>query len=99
MTTVSVFDREATTELLYYLRNASLPVVVWPRGPTPLDHFKMTRPYTSSTPQPLLYVTLRQAPKSITEHFGASTMVGQDSFSTVAPARTARFYLLAEPQR
>jgi 4-amino-4-deoxy-L-arabinose transferase-like glycosyltransferase len=91
-------DREATAEFLYYLRNTSLPVVVWPRGPTPLDHFEMTRPYTSSTPQPLLYVTLRQAPKSITEHFSTATMVGQDSFPTVAPARMARFYLLAEPQ-
>ena len=53
-------DREGTAELLYYLRNVPLPLSVWPRGPKPHNHFEMTRAYTPSAPQPLLYVTLRQ---------------------------------------
>jgi 4-amino-4-deoxy-L-arabinose transferase-like glycosyltransferase len=91
-------DREPMAELLYYLRDTSLPVVVWPRGPVPLNHFEMTRPYTSVTPAPLLYVTLRLAPPRVAEHFARAELVDQESFPKVAPARTARFYLLDEPR-
>lgn len=92
-------DREATAELLYYLRNVPLPLSVWPRGPKPHNHFEMTRAYTPSAPQPLLYVTLHHAPRAIMEHFGTVTLVGEQHFPTVTPARTARFYILTEPQR
>ena len=91
-------DREVTAELLYYLRDVPLPLSVWPRGPTPLDHFELTRPYTQSAPEPLLYVTLRRSSQSILEHFGAATMLGQDTFPSAVPARTARFFTLAEPR-
>ncbi len=90
-------DREPTAELLYYLRDASIPIVVWPRGPKPLDHFELTRPYRTTTPTPLLYVTLHPWPSEAVEHFGSATLVGQQSFPSATPARVARFYLLAEP--
>jgi hypothetical protein len=58
----------------------------------------MTRPYTQAAPAPLLYVTLRQEPKPILERFGSATAVGKTPFPALAPARTAHFYLLAEPR-
>jgi 4-amino-4-deoxy-L-arabinose transferase-like glycosyltransferase len=91
-------DREVAAELLYYLRDNPLPLVVWPRGPQPLDHFEMTRPYTQAAPAPLLYVTLRQEPKPILERFAGAEAIGETRFPKVAPARTAHFYLLAEPR-
>ena len=91
-------DRETMTELLYYLRDVPLPIVVWRRGPVPLDHFEMTRPFTSATPEPLLYATLRQRPEAITRRFGTATLVGEQKLPQVAPARAASFYLLAGPK-
>jgi hypothetical protein len=71
------------TELLYYLRDVPLPIVVWPRGPVPRDHFEMTRPYTSATPEPLLYATLRQRPDSVTRRFGTATLIGEQRLPEV----------------
>ena len=90
-------NRELTAELLYYLRDTQIPIAVWPRGPIPRDHFEMTRPYTSSTPEPLLYVSLRKPPRPIAQQFGTVTMVEEDSFPSMAPARMAHFYVLTEP--
>ncbi len=90
-------NRELTAELLYYLRDTQIPIAVWPRGPVPRDHFEMTRPYTSSTPEPLLYVSLRKPPRPIVQQFGTVTMVEEDSFPSRAPARMAHFYVLTEP--
>jgi 4-amino-4-deoxy-L-arabinose transferase-like glycosyltransferase len=90
-------SRELTAELLYYLRDTHIPIAVWPRGPIPRDHFEMTRPYTSSTPEPLLYVSLRKPPRPIVQQFGTVTMVEEDSFPSMAPARMAHFYVLTEP--
>jgi hypothetical protein len=72
--------------------------VVWRRGPVPLDHFEMTRPFTSATPEPLLYATLRQQPDAITRRFATATLVGEQKLPEVAPARMASFYLLADPK-
>jgi 4-amino-4-deoxy-L-arabinose transferase-like glycosyltransferase len=92
-------DRAVTAELLYYLRDVPLPLSVWPRGPKPLDHFELTRAYTPAAPEPLLYVTLRRSSQSILEHFGVTAMLGQDTFPSAAPARTARFFTLAQPRQ
>ncbi len=91
-------DRETMTELLYYLRDVPLPIVVWRRGAVPLDHFEMTRPYSSATPEPLLYATLRQRPEAITRRFATATLVGEQKLPQIAPVRAASFYLLAGPK-
>ena len=44
--------REATAELLYYLRDTTFPVFIWWRGWTPRNHFEMTHPLTASAPEP-----------------------------------------------
>ena len=42
---ILVDTREVAGELLYYLRDVSVPLYVWPTGPTPNDHYEMTRPF------------------------------------------------------
>jgi len=48
-------DRAMTAELLYYLRDEPTPILAWRVG-APHDHFEMTRPFTASTPAPVLLV-------------------------------------------
>ena len=56
--TVLADSREMTTELIYYLRDTSLPIAIWFREEIPRNHFEMTRPFTKASPDPVLYVTL-----------------------------------------
>ena len=44
---ILVDTREMAGELLYYLRDVPTPLYVWPSGPTPKDHYEMTRPFTA----------------------------------------------------
>jgi hypothetical protein len=46
---------EVTGELLYYLRDKSLPALIWWRGQAPRNHFEMTHPFTASAREPFLY--------------------------------------------
>jgi 4-amino-4-deoxy-L-arabinose transferase-like glycosyltransferase len=55
-------DRAMTAELLYYLRDDSVPVLAWREG-APRDHFELTRPYTKAVSGPVLLV-LRRGGKS-----------------------------------
>jgi len=48
-------DRALTAELLYYMREEPTPILAWRSG-APHDHFEMTRPFTASTPSPVLLV-------------------------------------------
>jgi hypothetical protein len=96
--TILADSREVTAELLYYLRDVSLPILIWPRGAEAHNQFEMLRPYTSSAPEPLLYVTLGKSSMSIAKRFGTADMLEQDSFpSETRPARVARFFLLRSP--
>ena len=49
---ILVDTREMAGELLYYLRDVSVPLYVWPSGPTPNDHYEMTRPFTAQARSP-----------------------------------------------
>ena len=92
--------RETTAELIYYLRDANLPVVVWYRGGPPQNHFEMTRPLSRATPQPLLYVTLLKGETSVLKRFDS---VGKIATTTDqgSSVREAHFFLLSgyEPDR
>lgn len=84
-----------TGELLYYLRDSSLPITVWYRGEAPRNHFLMTRPFTSSAPEPVLYVTLNRGATSVPKRFNSAQVIGEQQFPTDAlPVREGRFYLL-----
>ena len=87
--------REATAELLYYLRDTKFPVLIWWRGWTPRNHFEMTHPLTASAPEPLLYVTLNRERSAVPKRFESVKLVAEETFPPGAPPILAgRFYLL-----
>ena len=73
---ILVDTREVAGELLYYLRDVSVPLYVWPTGPMPNDHYEMTRPFTTASPEPVLYVSLKPCPASLAKAFGQITDLG-----------------------
>ena len=88
-------NREVTGELVYYLRDTTLPITIWFRAQTPRNHFEMTRPFTEAAPEPVLYVTLIHTRTSVPKRFDTSQPVGKQEFPTDAlPVREALFYLL-----
>ena len=64
---ILVDTREMAGELLYYLRDGPIPLYVWPAGPTPKDHYEMTRPFTAASPEPSSIVSLRRCPERLRE--------------------------------
>lgn len=61
-------NREVTGELVYYLRDMSLPVLIWWRDEPPRNQFEITHPFTASAPEPLLSVTLVTGKISVPKH-------------------------------
>ena len=70
---ILVHTREMAAELLYYLRDSDTPLYVWTPGAEPHNHYEMTRPFTPGTPEPILFVSLRPCPESVTRSFGDVT--------------------------
>ena len=68
-----VHTRVMASEMLYYLRDSKVPLYAWAPGPKPHDHFEMTRPFTASTPEPILFVSLRPCPETIMRSFDEVT--------------------------
>ena len=64
-----VDSRDLAAELLYYLRDSKVPLYVWPSGPSPTDHYEMTRAYTSGAPEPVLFVSLKRCPRGVLASF------------------------------
>jgi len=94
---ILVDTREMAGELLYYLRDVPTPLYIWPSGPTPKDHYEMTRPFTAATPEPILYVSLKRCPRSIAKSFGTVTHLGIERVKLVeAQSRTLHFCHLAD---
>jgi hypothetical protein len=88
-------NREVTGELIYYLRDTTLPVTIWFRAKTPRNHFEMTLPFTEAEPEPVLYVTLLQIRTSVLKRFETKQPIGKQQFPTDAlPVRDVRFYFL-----
>jgi hypothetical protein len=68
-----VHTRDMAAELLYYLRDVETPVYIWTQGGEPHNHYEMTRPFTPGTSEPILFVSLRPCPESVTRSFGDVT--------------------------
>ena len=86
-------NRNVTGELVYYLRDATLPAAIWFRVDTPRNHFEMTDLLPEKTPEPVLYVTLNST--SVPKRFESAQVIGEQQFPTNAlPVRQGRFYLL-----
>jgi hypothetical protein len=73
---ILVNTREMAVELLYDLRDVPTPLYVWPSGPTPADHYEMTRPFT-------LFVSLRRCPDNFSKSFGTVTPLGSEQVKLV----------------
>jgi hypothetical protein len=94
---ILVDTREMAGELLYYLRDVPIPLYVWPSGPTPMDHYEMTRPFTAASPQPVLFVSLTGCPTKLAKSFGEFTRLGMQSVTLVkAKTRMLHFCRLTD---
>ncbi len=67
---IVIDDRGTLAEHLYYLRDLDIPILAWPSGPVPKDHYEMTRPYRGESP--VLMVSQGPVPKSILNRFSIS---------------------------
>lgn len=94
---ILVETREMSGELLYYLRDVPTPLYVWPSGPTPNDHYELTRPFTGDAPEPILYVSLKPCPLKLTKLFGTSEPLGIERVTLVEKeSRALHFCRLAD---
>jgi 4-amino-4-deoxy-L-arabinose transferase-like glycosyltransferase len=91
-----VHTRVMAAELLYYLRDSKVPLYVWAPGPSPHDHYEMTRPFTADVPEPILFVSLKRCPTSITGSFADFKDLGVERVPLVRDwARNVHFCRLA----
>jgi len=89
-------DREVTAELLYYMRSHAGLVVAWRDKGRPRDHYELTRPFTRSTPEPVLLVSLKREQDAITGQFASVTPVGVRELPAGRTAkRRVAFYALS----
>lgn len=65
-------DRALTAELLYYLRDTNTPILRWPAGGPPRDHYQLTRPFNGDVEDPVLLVTLRNPPVAMLRRFSTA---------------------------
>ena len=94
---ILVDTREMAGELLYYLRDVPTPLYVWRTGPTPNDHYEMTRPFTAETPEPILYVSLKPCPSTFAGLFGTFEYLGVEQVTLVKnELRVLHFCRLAD---
>jgi hypothetical protein len=62
-------DRAVTAELLYYMRDEPTPVRAWRDGPTPHDHYELTRAYDGTPAGPVLLVAIGHVREALTAKF------------------------------
>jgi 4-amino-4-deoxy-L-arabinose transferase-like glycosyltransferase len=92
-------DREVAATLAYYARGIGVPMLAWREGPAPRSYFEMMHPFTAAAPGPVLLVSPRAPPPSLTHRFGS---VGPTIAHTLPAGehatRTVHFSLLAKYQ-
>ena len=76
---VLVDTREIAAELLYYMRDSTVPLYVWPAGPVPTDQYEMTRAYGQGAPEPVLFVSLKRCPANLKNSFGEVVQLGTET--------------------
>ncbi|MBI1649390.1 ArnT family glycosyltransferase [Hyphomicrobium sulfonivorans] len=88
-------DRAMTAELLYYMRDEPTPILAWRVG-APHDHFEMTRPFTASTPAPVLLVRIGETPGAVADSFTSVEKIADRTLPAGENAqRRVSFYSLA----
>jgi 4-amino-4-deoxy-L-arabinose transferase-like glycosyltransferase len=87
--------RALSAELLYYMRDEPTPLLAWRTSATPADHYELTRPFTPSSPQPVLLVALSRDTTRITKWFTEAVPLAELDLAAGATAkRTIGFYRL-----
>ena len=77
-------ERALTAELLYYLRDLTLPMTAWQEGPSATDHYEMTMRISKATPDPVLYITGKASENLIGGRFAVIVPVAEP-FDTTVP--------------
>ena len=91
---IATDKRALAAELLYYLRDAAIPVVAMRDDSPPSDHFEMTRPLDATTPRPVLLVSFSRNGPAASEALGAANIpAGQGK------PRQVYFYALRDSPR
>ncbi len=75
-------DREDMASALYYARGSSAPIYMLKPGPSPTDHFQMTRAYDPSKGRRVLFVTGRSDPQDVLSRFAKHERIGESVFAT-----------------
>jgi 4-amino-4-deoxy-L-arabinose transferase-like glycosyltransferase len=88
-------ERALSAELLYYMRDEATPLLAWRSTATPADHYELTRPFTPTSPQPVLLVAMRRDVTPITKWFSRSALLSDNQLPAGATAKRAiAFYAL-----
>jgi hypothetical protein len=94
---LAVDSRDLAAELLYYLRDSSVPLFVITTGDVPANTFEMTRPYRAGAPEPVLFVSLRAQSRAATDQFESATFLGSEKLpGGGGEGRILRFYRLED---
>jgi 4-amino-4-deoxy-L-arabinose transferase-like glycosyltransferase len=91
---IATDKRALAAELLYYLRDAAIPVVAMRDDGPPDDHFEMKRPLDATTPRPVLLVSFNRNGPPASEALGAA-----DIPAGHGKPRQVFFHALREPPR
>lgn len=90
-----VDGRDLAAELLYYLRDSSVPLFVMGYRDVPANHFEIMRPYRMGAPEPVLFASLR-AQSGALDQFRSATFLGSEKIpGSRREGRTLRFYSLS----
>jgi hypothetical protein len=87
-------ERALTAELLYYLPGEITPVLAWWQGGRPRDHYELTRPFTATSPTPVLFVALRGDWERVTSRFDKVEPLGQRTLKAGTGTRTIALFRL-----
>jgi 4-amino-4-deoxy-L-arabinose transferase-like glycosyltransferase len=88
-------ERALSAELLYYMRDEVTPLLAWRSTAAPADHYELTRPFTPTSPQPVLLVAMRRDVTPITKWFTRADKLSDNQLPAGATAKRAiSFYAL-----
>ena len=91
-------DRKHAALFTYYLRNARVPVLIWPQTARPQNQFEVSAPLTTQSPQPLLLVSACQHVRPLQSRFAEAKVVGEASVVTGPTSnRALHLFKLAGP--
>jgi len=94
---LAVDSRDLAAELIYYLRDSNVPLLVITSNDVPANHFELTRPYRAGAPEPVLLVSRREQSSAATEQFTSAGFLGSKTVPGGGrEGRTLRFYSLAD---